>query len=397
MPKYRLFAAIVGLSCVFAHSAADPRIYLESDWYVLEIIAFESNAPSSTNEQLIHGIEVRKFPHDLRSLSPSEFEQLELEDLVESYSGSRSSQQPNQSTNSRTEDAFKSESETNVSAIAWDKPNSIDGENIGCWLHHVKSTATLDLPIQLPNEHTEPADSVESESLLEDDLSHSTRSPQLPDWLPDEWETNEVILQRVGRILGLCDEDLSEIIAAQDSEIARLTELSEERSLTGKLIEKEFATYERELRRTSGTRRNSGQLSLNRAANRLLNDGYRIIDHTAWHQDALERGSSKKLLVQFGERLDKVSYELEGTVELSSARFLHISLDVWKAVNPREQSIDINRTSRLLFYSMKESRRLTLGQTHYFDHPKFGILVRVQRLPVPERFTSLLEQLDNTF
>ncbi|MCY3884100.1 MAG: CsiV family protein [Gammaproteobacteria bacterium] len=396
MPKSRLFAAIVSLSCVFAHSAADPRIYLENDWYVLEIVVFERNAPSSTNEQLIHGIEVREFPHDLRSLSPSEFEQIELETLVQRDSGSRSSQSSKQFMNDRTGDAFSSEFETHDSTNAGDKLNSVIGENIGCWLHHAKSTPTLDLRIEIPNEHTEAIDSDGNESLFGDDLSHPIRSPQLPDWLPDDWETNEVILQRIGRILGLCDEDLSDIIAAQESAVA-LEETIEEEPLTGKLIEDEFAIYERELRRTSGTRRNSGQLSLVRAANRLLSDGYRIIDHTAWHQDALARGSSKKLLVQFGERLDAASYELEGTVELSSARFLHISLNVWKAVNPSEKSIDSGHVPRLLFYSMKESRRLTLGQTHYFDHPKFGILVRVQRLAVPERLTSLLDQLDNTF
>ena len=38
-----------------------------------------------------------------------------------------------------------------------------------------------------------------------------------------------------------------------------------------------------------------------------------------------------------------------------------------------------------LGYRMVEKRRLKLNERHYFDHPKFGLLVQVSRLEANEK------------
>jgi len=42
-------------------------------------------------------------------------------------------------------------------------------------------------------------------------------------------------------------------------------------------------------------------------------------------------------------------------------------------------------------FRMKEKRRLKLNQKHFFDHPKFGLLMQVSRLPKKTDETELTE------
>ena len=42
-------------------------------------------------------------------------------------------------------------------------------------------------------------------------------------------------------------------------------------------------------------------------------------------------------------------------------------------------------------FRMKEKRRLKLNQKHFFDHPKFGLLMQVSRLPKKNDETELAE------
>lgn len=387
MPKFRLSVAIACFSCVYLLAAPDPRIYLQHDWYVVEMVVFERIDAPPSPEHLLHGADYRVYSADLRSISPSQKQQHKLEEIVQAHSNKGSLLAFDESTNNQ---ALSSEFTTPIH---------------GCWLHQStvsteifdsQSTDVEEITIGLA-ENSEKPDLFNDHSVSNVDLTQAIRRPSLPDWLPDDWETDEVIMHRVGGVLGLCDEDVTAMIAAQvlQSEIQDAN--SEETPLTAQVIEQEYAEYERELHRGSGTRRDPETWTLARAASRIRSEGYRIIDHAAWHQDALERGANKPLLVQFGEIQPDNRFEVEGTVVLSSARFLHLDVDLWKSVEPRESPAEIQNLPRLLYYSMQESRRLTLGKTHYFDHPKFGLLVRVQRLPVPDRLVSLLEQLDGAF
>lgn len=387
MHKLRLLSAITCFSCVFLYAAADPRIYLQHDWYVVEVVVFERIDAPPSPEHLIHGSDYRTFSAHLRAISPSEQHQRMLEDIVQAHLSAVSELPIDSSTNVHVQ---TSESTT---------------PDTGCWLHQ-RTMSTVNLNTSISNEHDEliePSDISDELNLFDnqvvfnDDLTPPTRNPLLPEWLPDDWETEEVVMHRVGRILGLCEEDMGAMLASQALTQTHPEEDGDVAPVTAKLIEQEFATYERGLHRSTGIRRDRDTWTLARAASRLSNEGYRIIDHASWHQDALERGANNPLLVQFGDSRSGNRFEIEGTVVLSSARFLHLDVDLWKSIESEASTTGTNQLPRLLYYSMQESRRMTLGVTHYFDHPKFGLLVRVQRLPVPDRLVSLLEQLDNAF
>ncbi|MXW53909.1 MAG: hypothetical protein F4X44_11825 [Gammaproteobacteria bacterium] len=387
MPKFRVSVAIACFSCVFLLAAPDPRIYLQHDWYVVEMVVFERIDAPPSPEHLVHGAEYRVYSADLRSISPSELQQQKLEEIVQAHS--------NRDSRLAFDESTTDQSLSTKSTIP----------THGCWLHQSTISAEIfnsqrtdvdEITIEL-TESSEKPDLFNDQSVINADLTQAIRNPLLPDWLPDDWETDEVIMHRVGNILGLCDEDVTAMIASQVLELEIRGEDSEETPLTAHMIEQEYAEYERELYGDAGTRRDPKNWTLARAASRMRSEGYRIIDHAAWHQDALERGTNKPFLVQLGEVQSDNSFEVEGTIVLSSARFLHLDIDLWKSVKPQESPTEIDNKPRLLYYSMQESRRLTLGKTHYFDHPKFGMLVRVQRLPVPERLVSLLEQLDSAF
>ena len=387
MHKLRLLSAIACFSCVFLYGAPDPRIYLQHDWYVVEVVVFERIDSPPSPEHLIHGSDYRTFSADLRAISSSEQQQRKLEEIVQAHSSTPSDLPFDSSTNAHEQ---SSESTTPIE---------------GCWLHQ-RTMSTVNLNKSISNEQEdliEPADISDEHNLFDkqavfnDDPTPPSRDPLLPDWLPDDWETEDVVMHRVGRILGLCEEDMGSMLALQALTRTQPEEDEDVAPVTAQLIEQEFATYERDLHRSTGIRRDRETWTLARAASRLSNEGYRIIDHASWHQDALERGANKPLLVQFGHSRSGDRFEVEGTVVLSSARFLHLDVDLWKSIESETSTTGTDQLPRLLYYSMQESRRMTLGVTHYFDHPKFGLLVRVQRLPVPERLESLLEQLDNAF
>lgn len=89
-------------------------------------------------------------------------------------------------------------------------------------------------------------------------------------------------------------------------------------------------------------------------------ENYRVILHEAWRQPALEKQESTPVWIE-------ATHELTGEVMLHQGRYLHFSTDlIFNALGS-----DL---------SMKQRRRIKSKELHYFDHPKFGLLVRVVKL-----------------
>jgi len=53
-----------------------------------------------------------------------------------------------------------------------------------------------------------------------------------------------------------------------------------------------------------------------------------------------------------------------------------------------EQLLFANIDVDYLGYRLNEKRRLKLNEKHFFDHPKFGLLVQVSRLEPKEEVTE---------
>ncbi len=96
-------------------------------------------------------------------------------------------------------------------------------------------------------------------------------------------------------------------------------------------------------------------------ANLEKDPNYRVLALRHWTQAGGERNTTKPMRIQAGE--------LDGTIQFYVSRFLHADVDLTLG-----GGTDANGPVR---YALSEQRRLKSLETNYFDHPKFGVLLRV--------------------
>ncbi len=108
---------------------------------------------------------------------------------------------------------------------------------------------------------------------------------------------------------------------------------------------------------------------LAKVATALQNDArYRLLTHRRWIQAADNRLASSPVLMQTDNR------EVDGHVRFYMSRFLHVELNL--AFQPQGPALGSLEPAPAP-YRLTEQRRIRSQELHYFDHPKFGALVRV--------------------
>ena len=137
---------------------------------------------------------------------------------------------------------------------------------------------------------------------------------------------------------------------------------------------------------------------------------YKMLLHQAWLQPVSSIDTSKPILIQTGDHFDD-TYEIDGTIEISRSRFLHLNTDLWfteftsryqQASMPLTLNLspetarkytdvvnwESNRGRYLPMHAHRlvHSRRMRRSILHYIDHPKFGILIQI------EKFTPAFDQ-----
>jgi hypothetical protein len=90
---------------------------------------------------------------------------------------------------------------------------------------------------------------------------------------------------------------------------------------------------------------------------------YRLLTHKRWQQSADPRSESRPIRLQREP-------ELDGQVRFYQSRYLYLDL------NLQLKDTQLADTS----YRLSEHRRVKIQETHYFDHPKFGVIVRVTQV-----------------
>ena len=93
---------------------------------------------------------------------------------------------------------------------------------------------------------------------------------------------------------------------------------------------------------------------------------YRPLAHFAWAMPAGWDGEPVALRLS---TLSAIALPFTGLASLREDRFVHLTLDL--RLPEGQDSDDVFRLS--------ESRRLLLGELHYFDHPRFGAVARLFR------------------
>jgi hypothetical protein len=124
------------------------------------------------------------------------------------------------------------------------------------------------------------------------------------------------------------------------------------------------------------------ELTLGTEYRRLTNlSAYHPLVHAGWVQPGLPEDQS----VAFDLASLGVSNP-RGTVRVYLSRFLHVNLDLTlqdgaPGALPASDA-ELNELSLAPRYRLVTQRQVRSGELHYFDHPAFGVLVKITPVPV---------------
>lgn len=110
-------------------------------------------------------------------------------------------------------------------------------------------------------------------------------------------------------------------------------------------------------------------LKLANVAARMNSGGFRLLWHQAWIQPPTGgEGPALPLLAALGQ--GQAQPEIHGTVTLTAGRFLHLGF-----------ALEL-RTPQGLEAELQQRRRVRIGDEHYFDNPRIGVIALVSPLPM---------------
>ncbi len=98
---------------------------------------------------------------------------------------------------------------------------------------------------------------------------------------------------------------------------------------------------------------------------------------------------------------------IEGFIDVTVSRYLHFATTLWYhadtlGAEPVMMPFNPTYESRLdpmapePYMELKESRRLRSGDLHYLDHPKFGVLVIIEPVALPQNLLDDWQQLEQS-
>ncbi len=108
---------------------------------------------------------------------------------------------------------------------------------------------------------------------------------------------------------------------------------------------------------------------------------YQLLLHDSWIEAGRTRFASHPMRITASEPGDPD--ELDGTVRFYINEYMHVVLHLLlKEPAPNAGSPLFNSTpASPVLYRLDDERRIRLNEVNYFDHPMFGVLLRVTRVP----------------
>lgn len=107
---------------------------------------------------------------------------------------------------------------------------------------------------------------------------------------------------------------------------------------------------------------------------------YKPLVHAAWRQPVYGEIDATTLAL---ERVAGTPSNLGASASIYVERFLHLTLDL-ELAKPITQAADLPGS---LIYRLEEKRKMRSGETHFFDHPRFGAVALISK-PDPETVTG---------
>lgn len=116
---------------------------------------------------------------------------------------------------------------------------------------------------------------------------------------------------------------------------------------------------------------------LNTTEQRLHNAaGIRVLYHGAWRQPVVSGRASRAVQIEAGQLAGSGQPELQGTITVDRGRFLHFKPDL----QLRRAVTQADGTQTVLTTRLTDLRPMKSKESHYIDHPLFGILVYTSAL-----------------
>lgn len=173
-----------------------------------------------------------------------------------------------------------------------------------------------------------------------------------------------------------------------------------------------ISTFEKRLLEQSYRWLAEDRLRLSAEANRMQRrPELKILWHGRWIQPVPARNAPQPLLIQLGRAFGD-TYQLEGTLEVTIGRYLHFRPRLWYhepglGFKLSYVSRDLNRTAadaptpwqppeNLIgnYMVLDESRTMRSEELHYLDHPKLGVVVRIDPIEAPADVVDAFDALE---
>ena len=123
--------------------------------------------------------------------------------------------------------------------------------------------------------------------------------------------------------------------------------------------------------------------ALKTEARRLRNsEGLDIIWHGRWMQPVPSRSAGEPLMLTVQSTPGRG--RLAGTLQVTLGRYLHFDAELWLEQAPESEAA-------APYMQLKQARTLRSDELHYLDHPRMGILVRIDPLPPSPALVQALQ------
>lgn len=117
---------------------------------------------------------------------------------------------------------------------------------------------------------------------------------------------------------------------------------------------------------------------------------YRPLLHLAWRQPVTAQADAPAVHVYSDETAappeEKAAAKaIEGSIRISRNRFLHVDVDLLYRETGSSAPLLFGgeKTAAPMSFRLQQSRRINSGELHYFDHPAFGLLVKLTPYEIP--------------
>jgi hypothetical protein len=167
------------------------------------------------------------------------------------------------------------------------------------------------------------------------------------------------------------------------------------------------AAFEEQLEARSYQLVPAEELTMSGSADQLARrSGFQVLYHGAWLQPVPPRDAPEHLLLQAGAKVAG-RYQLEGVIAVTLGRYLHFQTNLsytepgmglepmGLVLNPDGSSTPARSPAQTHpVMTMNQSRRMRSEEIHYLDHPKLGVIVRIDPVPIPEELVAAFDALE---